>query len=121
MAVLEVLEREKLQENAHVVGKFARDGLHKLAEKHECIGDVRGYGLIFGAELVTSREAKNPATNFVSRFSNAMRQRGVLLNRSGIHYNTLKIRPPMPFSIDNATLLLDTLDSVLTDLEPAVD
>lgn len=121
LAVLEVLEREGLQENAQKVGEFARAGLRELARKHECIGDVRGYGLIFGAELVTNREAKTPATKHMSRVANEMRRRGVLLNRTGIHYNTLKIRPPMPFSSENATQMLETLDSVLTDLGPALD
>jgi 4-aminobutyrate aminotransferase-like enzyme len=121
MAVLDVLEQEGLQENARAVGEFARAGLQELAKKHECIGDVRGYGLIFGAEIVSDREAKAPAPKYVSRIVDDMRRRGILLNRSGIHYNTLKIRPPMPFSTDNAALMLETLDSVLTDLGPALD
>ena len=50
-----------------------------------------------------------------------MRHRGILLNKLGIHYNTLKIRPPMPFSRAHADLLLETLDIVLTDLGPARD
>lgn len=121
MAVLEVMEREGLQENARVVGEFARAGLRELAKKHECIGDVRGYGLILGAEIVADREAKTPAPKFVSHVVNEMRRRGILLNRSGIHYNTLKIRPPMPFSTDNAALMLETLDNVLADLGPALE
>ncbi len=42
-----------------------------------------------------------------------MRHRGVLLNFVGIHYNTLKIRPPMPFSKENADYMLERLDDVL--------
>ena len=45
-----------------------------------------------------------------------MRDRGILLNKLGIHYNTLKIRPPMPFSKEHADQLLETLDAVLTDI-----
>ncbi len=121
MAVLEVIEDEGLQENARRVGQHAREGLVKLAEKHECIGDIRGYGLFFGAELVTDRMTKAPASNFAIKAANEMRQRGVLMNKLGIHYNTLKIRPPMPFSTEHADLMLDTLDGVLTDLGPARD
>ncbi|MCA0271592.1 MAG: aspartate aminotransferase family protein [Proteobacteria bacterium] len=116
MAVLEVLEEEGLQENARRVGAFARDGLGRLAEKHEQIGDVRGYGLFFGAEIVLDRGTKAPATKYTTRVVNEMRRRGVLMNKLGIHYNTLKIRPPMPFSQDHAELMLDTLDGVLADL-----
>jgi 4-aminobutyrate aminotransferase-like enzyme len=51
---------------------------------------------------------------------NAMRHRGIIHSKLGRHKNTLKIRPPMPFSIENADLLFDTLDDVLreTPLHP---
>ena len=120
-AMLDVLETENLQANALDVGAYAREGLEALAEKHRCIGDVRGYGLFFGAELVIDRDKKTPATAFAGRVANAMRHRGILLNKLGIHYNTLKIRPPMPFSRSNADQLIETLDAVLTDLGPACD
>ena len=121
MAVLEVLESENLQKNALEVGAYARDGLSRLADRYNCIGDVRGSGLYFGAELVTNRDTKQPATIFASRVVNALRQHGVLMNRLGIHYNTLKIRPPMPFSRENANLMLETLDDVLSHLGPAIE
>ena len=121
MAVLDVLRDEGLQENARVVGALARDGLRKLAEKHQSIGDVRGYGLFFGAEIVSDRVTKAPARNYATRVANEMRARGILMNKLGINYNTLKIRPPMPFSAENAAFMLDTLDKVLTDLGPARD
>jgi len=47
---------------------------------------------------------------------NGMYERGVLLSRIGPHDNILKIRPPMPFSRQNADLLVDTLDAVLASL-----
>lgn len=121
MAVLDVLEKEKLQDNARIVGEYARSKLRKLMEKHACIGDVRGYGLFFGIELVTSRETKHPATNFAKKVANEMRRNNVLLNVLGIHYNTLKIRPPMPFSQDNADMMWQTLDKVLSKIGPAHD
>lgn len=113
MATMSVLEDEALMDNARSVGAYAREGLSELAGRHECIGDIRGSGLFFGAEMVLNRDTKEPATDFANRVANEMRRHGVLLNRLGIHYNTLKIRPPMPFSKDNADLLLQTLDDVL--------
>jgi 4-aminobutyrate aminotransferase-like enzyme len=121
MAVLEVIEEEGLQENAKQVGAYARAGLTRLALRHECIGDVRGYGLFFGAEMVSDRARKTPAPQFVNQVANAMRERGVLLNKLGIHGNTLKIRPPMPFSKSDADFMLETLDGVLHDLGPALE
>jgi 4-aminobutyrate aminotransferase-like enzyme len=58
---------------------------------------------------------------FTTRIANRMSQRGILMNKLVIHYNTLKIRPPMPFSIADADQRLHTLDAVLTDLGPAHD
>jgi len=120
-AVLDVLETENLMGNARIVGDYTRKGLSELSLKHEVIGDVRGYGLVFGAELVTDRSTRAPAPNFANKVVNALRHRGIVLSRLGIHYNTLKIRPPMPFSKDNADFLLSELDQVLTSLGQAVD
>lgn len=120
MAVLDVLEQEQLMENARVVGDYAREGLQRLADSHECIAEVRGSGLFFGAEMVLDRGTLAPATAFVDRVVNAMRDRGVLLNKLGIHANALKIRPPMPFGRAEVDLMLDALHDVLrvTPLEP---
>lgn len=114
MATLQVIEDEGLMRNAADVGAYAVAGLQRLAERHAAIGDVRGAGLFFGAEMVLDRAAKTPATAYTKRLANEMRQRGVLLNFLGIHYNTLKIRPPMPFTTANADLMLETLDEVLS-------
>lgn len=113
-AVLDVLEQEELVAKAASVGAYACDGLRELAKRRTCIGDVRGSGLFFGAEMVLDRETKQPATAFTKRVANAMREEGVLINFLGIHYNVLKIRPPMQFTRENADLLLETLDRVLS-------
>ena len=115
MAVLDELEEKALMENAQSVGAYARSRMSTLAETHEVIGDIRGSGLIFGAEMVTDRATKAPATDFTDRVINAMRDRGVLLSKLGRYKNALKIRPPMPFSKENADQLFDTLDDVLSE------
>ena len=115
-AVLDVLHEENLMAQAHSVGEYARTGLEQLAQTHECIGDIRGSGLFFGAEMVLDKNTREPATEFTNRIANEMRHEGVLLNKLGIHYNTLKIRPNMQFPKENTDLLLATLDKVLTRL-----
>ncbi len=115
-AVLDVLEEEGLIAQAADVGAYARDRLRGLAKRHACIGDVRGSGLFFGAEMVLDRGTKAPATAFTKRVANEMRQDGVLINFLGIHYNVLKIRPPMQFTRENADVMIDTLDRVLSRL-----
>lgn len=118
MAVLEEIEAQGLQANAKVVGDHARIRLNALAAKHDIIGDVRGSGLIFGAELVTDCATKAPASDLTDRIINDMRARGIIHSKLGQHKNTLKIRPPMPFSIENADQLFDTLDDVLSEATP---
>ncbi|WP_322866735.1 aminotransferase class III-fold pyridoxal phosphate-dependent enzyme [Aquicoccus sp. G2-2] len=115
-ATFDVLREEGLQENAREVGDYAREGLRALAGGHECIGDVRGSGLFFGAELVLDRATKAPATAFTKAVANALRQKGVLMNFMGVHYNVLKIRPPMPFSRGDADRMLDAVDEVLGEV-----
>ncbi len=115
MAVLQEMDDQGLIANAKTVGEHARSRLTLLKQKYEFIGDVRGSGLIFGAEMVLDRESMEPASAFTDRVINAMRHRGIIHSKLGRHKNTLKIRPPMPFSIENADLLFDTLDEVLAE------
>lgn len=119
LAVLDELQERDLMAHANRVGRHARARLDNLAARHEVIGDVRGSGLIFGAELVSDRSTKAPASDLTDQVINAMRHRGIIHSKLGRYKNTLKIRPPMPFSIENADLLFDTLDSVLTELQGA--
>ncbi|MCG6903812.1 MAG: aspartate aminotransferase family protein [Rhodobacter sp.] len=115
MAVLDVLEEEKLVSNAAETGEYALERLKAL--KHPKIGQVRGAGLFFGVEFV--RDGSEPDPEFTASVVEAMKAHGILLNRLGRHYNCLKIRPPMPFSRENADRLVDTLASVLNGSDVA--
>lgn len=115
MAVLDELQDQNLVDQARLVGDHALKRLKSLQEKYDVIGDIRGSGLVFGAEMVVDRQSKKPAGDFTDRVVNAMRNHGILHSRLGPHKNTLKIRPPMPFTIEHANLLLDTLDQVLAE------
>ncbi len=114
MAVLEVIEREKLQENSRSVGKYVRVGLEALAVKHPIIANVRGRGLFFGAEFL--RSDGTPAAEETTRVVNQMRENGVLLSRIGRNSNMLKMRPPLVFSMSDADHLVSVLDGVLGEL-----
>jgi 4-aminobutyrate aminotransferase-like enzyme len=116
MATFEVLRDEGLMQNAKDVGAYAKLGMQELAKRHQSIGDVRGCGLFMGAELVTDRATKTPAVEYTKKIVNEMRRQGVLLNFLGVHYNTLKIRPPMPFSRANTDQFLSTLDKALSTI-----
>ena len=116
MAVLEVIEREGLQENSRRVGLYVLEGLERLWDKHAIIDNVRAQGLFFGLELVHDDADGTPATAETKRLINLMRDRGILISRIGRHDNILKMRPPLVFSTDNADLLLSTLDDAFASL-----
>jgi 4-aminobutyrate aminotransferase-like enzyme len=110
LAVLEVVQEEKLQSHALQVGEHLLSGLRDLQQRHEIIRDVRGSGLFLGVEL---RNGNAPATSEANRIVNRMREHGILFGTDGPSHNVLKIRPPMPFSIEDADLLISTLAETL--------
>ncbi|MEH6592032.1 MAG: aminotransferase class III-fold pyridoxal phosphate-dependent enzyme [Halioglobus sp.] len=109
-AVIDVIDRENILENVISVGTHTRIGLEKLQKKYEIIGDVRGRGLFLGLDLVKDRLSKVPDAEAARRMANMMKDEGVLLSKHGRYDNTLKIRPPMVFSEDDAEQLLAALD-----------
>ncbi|HEY1386037.1 MAG TPA: aminotransferase class III-fold pyridoxal phosphate-dependent enzyme, partial [Dongiaceae bacterium] len=116
MAVLDVLEREGLQENARSVGAHFKQGLRNLAERHALIGDVRGCGLLVGLELVRDRKTLEPAAPETKRVVNRMRDLGVLTATEGPHGNVLKLRPPICFTQEQADLTIAAIDQALSEL-----
>ncbi len=116
VAVLEVLESEKLVENASAIGAYTLDGLQELQTRHAIIGDVRGFGLFFGVELVSNRATKAPAAEVARSVVNGMRTRGVLMSKIGERGNVLKLRPPLCFSQDNADQMIKALDDTLSEM-----
>ncbi len=114
-AVLDVIERENLQENAHVVGNYLMSGLRNLMSDHPIIGDVRGLGLFVGIELVRDHDSLEPADVEAGIIVEKMKERGILLSTDGPLHNVIKIKPPIVFSKENADFLVNTLEEILTE------
>lgn len=113
LAVLDVIEREGLRQNAQRVGAHLRAGIEAIAQDCSLIGDVRGAGLFLGVELVRDRTTLEPAAETARSVINRMRDDGVLIGLEGPLGNVLKIRPPLVFSVANADCLLDALNRAL--------
>ena len=109
-AVLEVIEKENLQANAHKIGNRILDGLKKLKDKHPIIGDVRGKGLMLGIELVKDRQTKEPATAECAAVLESARDLGLLLGKGGLRGQTIRFAPPMCLTEADADFLLEVLD-----------
>jgi 4-aminobutyrate aminotransferase-like enzyme len=115
LAVLEVIEKEGLQDNALTVGEYLKQGLKRLMPKHPLVGDVRGAGLFLGVELVRDPDRLEPATVEAAYVIERMKDRGVLIGTDGPFRNVLKIKPPMVFATVDADRLVETLDRVLAE------
>ncbi|MBM7067122.1 aspartate aminotransferase family protein [Actibacterium sp. 188UL27-1] len=94
LAVLDVIEGDGLVPAARDTGRYTLDLLRRL--DHPLIADVRGTGLFFAVELI--HPDGRPATECAARVVEALRQKGVLMNRIGRQMHILKMRPPMPFA-----------------------
>lgn len=113
LTVLQVVQEENLQQHAFDVGEYLLEKLHQLMPRYQIIGDVRGSGMFVGVELVRDRDTREPATQLADAIVNRMREERILFGTDGPFHNVLKIRPPMPFSLNDAKRLVDTLDRVL--------
>ncbi|MFH1176637.1 MAG: aminotransferase class III-fold pyridoxal phosphate-dependent enzyme [Acidobacteriota bacterium] len=118
LAVLDVIARERLQENAQGVGDYLMGRLRELMRLHPIIGDVRGLGLFIGIELVLERDLRTPAGEVAGYVAERMREHGVLISTDGPAHNVLKIKPPIVFSRANADHLVATLAAVLAEDVP---
>jgi alanine-glyoxylate transaminase/(R)-3-amino-2-methylpropionate-pyruvate transaminase len=115
-AVLEVIERDNLQANAHKLGTHIHAGLAKLKEKHKIIGDVRGKGLMIGIEMVKDRATKVPAKEECAAVLEKARDLGLLIGKGGLWGQTIRFAPPMCITLADADFLLEVLDESFSSL-----
>lgn len=115
-AVLEVIEKEHIQENADKVGNIIMKGLKELQEKYDVIGDVRGMGLLIGVELVKDRTTKEPGTAETAEVLEQLREIGLLVGKGGMKGNVLRIKPPLCLSEADGHFIIDAMDYALSRL-----
>ena len=115
-AVLEVLEKENLQQNCLEVGGYMLDGFRTLMDKHDVVGDVRGKGLMTGIELVKDRSTKEPATQECARVWERAKDLGLLVGKGGFYANVLRVKPPMCLTKPDVDFLIEVLDIALGEV-----
>ena len=109
-ATIDLIEEEKLMDNAQEAGDYFHQGLEALKEKHALIGDVRGMGLMQGIELVKNRQTKEPATEATNLVMERARANGLLVGKGGLYGNVIRMSPPLNISkadVDQALAVLD--------------
>src|SRR4051794_40361492 len=98
LAVLDVFEEEGLLDRAERIGETIRARMQAWQERWDAIGDVRGLGAMLAIELVHDRETKNPAPDLADKVVEAAAERGLLLLKSGIYSNCIRVLVPLVIS-----------------------
>lgn len=117
MAVLDVIEEKNLIENSKLMGELFIDGLTKLKNRYEIIGDIRGKGLFLGIELVKNRSSLEPAPKEAKLLVDGMLSKNILLSIDGPKKNVIKIKPPMVISKEDVDRTIKSLNEVFSDIE----
>ena len=117
LAMIDVIEKEKLTENATKVGGYMKRRLQDMMEKHELFGDVRGMGLFMGVELVKDRETKEPATTEAAKLCYRAWELGLIIGYVGLYSNVTEITPPLILTEEQASRGLDIFEEALRDVE----
>lgn len=113
LVTIELLE-EELMDNAAVQGKYLMEGLYELQRSYECIGDVRGKGLMVGVEFVKDRENKEPAREWRNQIIKKAFQKGLLL--LGCGENSIRFCPALSVTAAEIDKCLSIFDDVVKEV-----
>ena len=117
LAVLDVFEEDGLVERAAQIGDAIRERMLAWQQRWSAVGDVRGLGAMLAIELVHDQKTKDPAPDLATKVVEAATERGLLLLKSGIYSNCIRVLVPLVISdsqLDEALgVWEDALDSAL--------
>jgi 4-aminobutyrate aminotransferase-like enzyme len=115
-AVLDVIREESLMENSLKVGGKILTELKDLTQGLDQVAEVRGSGLFVGVDIVTDRSTLTPDGDTAAGIVNRLREERILISASGAQGNVLKVRPPLPFSSNDADRLLEAMSRAFKTL-----
>ena len=100
-----------LIDNSAEVGAYLRSGLEKLQEKYDCIGDVRGLGMMLGVEFVVDKQSLKPAPELRDAIEMACYKRGLII--LGCGNNAIRWSPPLILTKENVDVALQIFDEAI--------
>ncbi|MEM5776426.1 MAG: aminotransferase class III-fold pyridoxal phosphate-dependent enzyme, partial [Anaerolineaceae bacterium] len=122
IANLKVYEEENLIQRSREMGKKLEAGLQKLADKHPCLGEIRGTGLFYCTELVKNRETRQPLSPFNQAMTEPMKKLAAVLVKNGlstfVRWNLIFHAPPLIVSEAELQEGLDIFDLALAETDP---
>ncbi len=116
IAVLDVVVREKLSERTAEMGAYLEAGLRALMGRHDCIGDVRGRGLLLGLDIVADRETREPDAELGAAITRRCMELGLGMNivNLGAMAAVFRIAPPLTVSREEIDQALSILDDAIS-------
>jgi 4-aminobutyrate aminotransferase/(S)-3-amino-2-methylpropionate transaminase len=113
LAVLDVIEEEGIVARAEAIGETIRARMLSWQERWDAIGDVRGLGAMLAIELVSDRGSKAPDADIATRVVEEAAARGLLLLKSGIYSNCIRVLTPLVLSDAELDEALDVWEQAL--------
>ncbi|HVF45724.1 MAG TPA: acetyl ornithine aminotransferase family protein [Pyrinomonadaceae bacterium] len=110
LKTIELLEGGLVRNSAEV-GAYIQDGLRRIARRHDCIGDVRGLGMMIGVEFVAGSGSRDAAPELRDRVEMECYKRGLIL--LGCGHNTIRWSPPLVLTRENADVALEIFDEAV--------
>jgi 4-aminobutyrate aminotransferase/(S)-3-amino-2-methylpropionate transaminase len=120
LAVLGIVENEKLAERAKRLGAQATERFKELATRYDVIGDVRGPGLFIGVDFVEDRRTKTPATAACKKAWEFAMDRGLITQFGGFGSNVLKFKPPLTTPSGDFEQMLDISEEIVAFIQREV-
>ena len=119
LTMMNLLERERLWENASDVGRYMKDRYLKMQRGYDIVGDVRGMGLLIGVEMVESKEAKKPGLEETRRACLGAFGKGLLTAYDGLYGNVFRITPALNITRELARVGLDIMEDAISETQRA--
>lgn len=110
LKTIELLEGGLVQNSAEV-GSYLKASLEKLMKKYDCIGDVRGMGMMIGVEFVEDRISRKPAAGLRDRIESACFERGLIILGAGT--NTIRWSPALILTKENVDVAVEIFDQAI--------
>ena len=117
LALINVLEREKVPEHAASIGEHVLKMLKDIQDEHPILGDANGKGLFIGIEFVRNRETKEPATKEADWIQRQCFHKGLLIQHAGYHGNRFNVYPPLSLTKEEADKGVQILEECISAAE----